>query len=249
MMQTRVAHRQRLLLVVGDQDEGDADVALQVLQLDLHVAAQLAVERRQRLVEQQHGRPVDQRAGQRDALLLAAGQLPDAPRARSPAGAPARAPRRRACRARPVEPGRALAQPVGDVVRDVEMREQRVVLEHHVDRPPVGRHADHRLARRSRPRPRSAARSRRSGAAQVVLPQPDGPRKEWNEPRGISNEMASTATTAPNRLVTPRNSTSTGALAARVAAAAFGSANEVTPTSAPCQPRPSRWCTAGSIPY
>src|SRR5687767_15823102 len=80
----------------------------------------------------------------------------------------------------------------------------------------------------------------------VVLPQPEGPRKEWNEPRGISNEMESTATTAANRLVTPRNSTSTGALAARdAAAAAFGSANEVTPTSAPFQPRPSRWCTAG----
>src|SRR5262247_2066354 len=39
----------------------------------------------------------------------------------------------------------------------------------------------------------------------VVLPQPEGPRKEWNEPRGMSKEMLSTATTGPKRRVTPRN--------------------------------------------
>src|SRR5512145_3245837 len=77
----------------------------------------------------------------------------------------------------------------------------------------------------------------------VVLPQPDGPRNEWNEPRGISNEMSSTATTAPKRLVTPRNSTSAralaaGAPAARATAAAFGSVHEVTPNETPCQPSP-----------
>jgi hypothetical protein len=36
-----VAHRQCLLLVVGDIDEGDADVALNPLQLDLKFLAQL----------------------------------------------------------------------------------------------------------------------------------------------------------------------------------------------------------------
>ena len=36
----------------------------------------------------------------------------------------------------------------------------------------------------------------------VVLPQPDGPRKEWNEPRGISKDTASTAATSPNRFDT-----------------------------------------------
>ena len=49
-----VAHRERLLLVVGDEDEGDADVALDLLELDLHLAAQLEVEGAERLVEQQH---------------------------------------------------------------------------------------------------------------------------------------------------------------------------------------------------
>ena len=70
-----VGHGERLVLVVGDQHEGDADRLLQAAQLDLHLLAQLLVERRQRLVEQQHLRPHHQRAGQRDALALAAGQL------------------------------------------------------------------------------------------------------------------------------------------------------------------------------
>ena len=45
-----------------------------------------------------------------------------------------------------VGPGRALPEPVGDVGGDIEMREQRVVLEHHVHRPAIGRHAHHRPA-------------------------------------------------------------------------------------------------------
>ena len=70
-----VGHRQRLALVVGDEDEGDAERFLQGLQLLLHVLAQLQVERAERLVEQQHLRPVDQGAGERHALALAAGKL------------------------------------------------------------------------------------------------------------------------------------------------------------------------------
>ena len=65
----------RLLLVVGHVDEGDSDVRLQALQLDLHLLAQLQVERAQRLVEQEHTRAHDERARQRDALLLAAREL------------------------------------------------------------------------------------------------------------------------------------------------------------------------------
>ena len=44
-------------------------------QLELQLLAQLGVQRSERLVEQQHGRPQHQRPGQRDPLLLAAGQL------------------------------------------------------------------------------------------------------------------------------------------------------------------------------
>ena len=53
----------------------DAELALQALQFLAHAHAQKRVERRQRLVEQQHLRLGDQRARQRDALLLAAGEL------------------------------------------------------------------------------------------------------------------------------------------------------------------------------
>ncbi len=70
-----VTHRQRFLLVVRHVDERDADLALNPLELELHRVPQLEVEGAERLVEQQRARVVDQRAGQRDALLLAAGQL------------------------------------------------------------------------------------------------------------------------------------------------------------------------------
>src|SRR3546814_17243097 len=49
---------------------------LQALQLDLHLLAQLEVERRERLVEQQHLGLAGERARQRHALLLSAGELP-----------------------------------------------------------------------------------------------------------------------------------------------------------------------------
>ena len=91
-----VAHRQRLLLVVRHVDERDADLLLDPLELDLHLLAQLEVERAERLVEQQHLRAVDDRAGERDALALAAGELRRACGRRGPAGAPSRAPRPRA---------------------------------------------------------------------------------------------------------------------------------------------------------
>ena len=57
------------------KQEGDADLALDRLELDLHLLAQLEVEGAERLVEQQHPRPVDQGAGQRDPLPLPAGEL------------------------------------------------------------------------------------------------------------------------------------------------------------------------------
>jgi hypothetical protein len=64
-----VAHRQRLLLVVGDVDEGDADVALDPLQLDLQFLTQFQVQGPERLVEEEDLRQVDQRPGERHPLL------------------------------------------------------------------------------------------------------------------------------------------------------------------------------------
>ena len=72
----RVGHRHGLLLVVRHVDERDAEVVLKRLELELHLLAELQVERSERLVEEQDARAVDERAGERDALLLAARELP-----------------------------------------------------------------------------------------------------------------------------------------------------------------------------
>ena len=70
-----IRHLHRLVLVVRHHDRRDAQRRLQVLDLGAQFLADLGVERRQRLVQQQHGRLGRQRARQRDALLLSAGQL------------------------------------------------------------------------------------------------------------------------------------------------------------------------------
>ena len=60
---------------MGDVDEGGAHLGLDALELDLHLAPQLEVERAQRLVEEQHARLVDEGPRHGDALLLATGEL------------------------------------------------------------------------------------------------------------------------------------------------------------------------------
>ena len=60
-------------------DERRAELVLDALQLELHLLAKLHVERAERLVEEQRRRPVDERPRERDALLLAAGELPRPP--------------------------------------------------------------------------------------------------------------------------------------------------------------------------
>ena len=127
-----VAHRQRLALVVGDEDERDADVALDRLQLDLHLLAELEVERAERLVEQQHLGPVDERPGERDALALAAGQLVRPAAAEARRGARRRA-SRRARRRRSARPTPLTFSPYSTLLLHRHVREQRVVLEHGVD--------------------------------------------------------------------------------------------------------------------
>ena len=70
-----VGHGQRFLLVMRDHDGGDAEPPLQRFHLDPQVGAHPGVQRRQRFVQQQQARRSRQRAGEGDALLLAAGQL------------------------------------------------------------------------------------------------------------------------------------------------------------------------------
>jgi hypothetical protein len=60
---------------VSDEDHRRPEAFLQTLQLDAHLVAQEGIEVRQRLVEQEHAWLGDERASERHALLLAAGEL------------------------------------------------------------------------------------------------------------------------------------------------------------------------------
>ena len=129
---------------MGHEHEGDADVALDLLELELHRPAQLEVEGAEGLVEEQHARAVDQRPGQGDALALAARELG------GPAGGGVAELDGVEGRHRALAPlgARDLLDPqaVLDVGEDVHVREERVVLEHRVDVPGEGRAAGHVLA-------------------------------------------------------------------------------------------------------
>ena len=132
------------MLIVGDDHEGDAHGLLQVDQLQLHGLAQLGIEGGQRLVQQQHLGPFDQRPRQRHTLALATGKL--------------------VRHARPIavqldqfqglwDPLGHLPradtldlQAIGDILEDRHVREHGVGLEHHIDRAPVRRHRGHVLA-------------------------------------------------------------------------------------------------------
>ena len=65
----------RLAEVVGDEDHGLAELAMQSDDLVLHVAADERVERAERLVEEHHIRVYDEGAGQAHTLLHATRQL------------------------------------------------------------------------------------------------------------------------------------------------------------------------------
>jgi len=60
---------------MGDEDKGDAGLALQGLQLRPHPLPQLCVQRRQRLVQEQDLRPWRQGTGKGHPLLLATRKL------------------------------------------------------------------------------------------------------------------------------------------------------------------------------
>ena len=70
-----VAHGERFFLVVRHVEKRNVEFALKALELELHLLAQLEIERTQRLIEQQDLGPVDQGTGDSDALLLTTGQL------------------------------------------------------------------------------------------------------------------------------------------------------------------------------
>ncbi len=114
---------------------------LQRPQLELHFFAKLLVERPQGLIQQQHLRPLDQGARQGDALALAAGQLVGPPVAE-----PLQFDQFKGCIDAPVCLGLAQffrTQAVADVAAHIEVRENGIILEHHVGRAVVRRHGGH----------------------------------------------------------------------------------------------------------
>src|SRR5262249_14593993 len=76
-----IRHGERLALIMRHIDGGHAELLMEAAELDLHMLAQLLVERGERLVHEEDARLEDDGSGERDALTLAARQLLDAARA------------------------------------------------------------------------------------------------------------------------------------------------------------------------
>ena len=165
-----IGQGQSLLLVVRNQNRGGAGIAQDQLDLPPEVGAQRRIEAREGLVEKDHLGLGSERAGQRDTLALAAGEL-------------VRMAVRLVLQAHELERAQrpvTIAAPAaeGDVALDREVREQRVVLEDHPDPAPLGR--DPAAVPRDRsPAHGDAPDSGRSNPAMrrssVVFPHPDGP--------------------------------------------------------------------------
>ena len=114
----------------------DAHLLLDALQFVLHILTQTQIQRAQRLVQQQHLRAVHQCAGDGHALLLAAGKLVSAPAVKALQADDLQ-------HFRDTLPYLLLrylgdTQTEGDVFKHVQMRKQRVFLEHRVDLPLMG---------------------------------------------------------------------------------------------------------------
>ena len=133
---------ERLFLIVRDENAGDVHFVVQLPQPAAQLLAHFGVERAERLVQQQHARLDGQRASQRDALALAAGEL----RREAPSLilqldqveqlvnllADLRIARRRTL-------ARPHAQAEGDVFEDRHVPEERVMLEDESDVALAGR--------------------------------------------------------------------------------------------------------------
>ena len=144
----------------------------------MDLGARVRVERRQRLVQQQQRRVSRQRAGERDPLTLS-------PRtARVPGHcASSRIRKRSSNGSTSPDPTR----PEANVVPDVEMREERVLLEEIADTAmlrreigPTGRVQEHRLVERDDTVIRS--QQPRDDPEQRRLPAPDGPTRATVSP-------------------------------------------------------------------
>ena len=140
-----VGQRHRLDLVVGDVDHRRAEPAVQLVDLDPHLHAQLGVEVGERLVEEEDPRLAHDGAADRDALALAAGELAGLAVEELARSAGSR--RRRATRARSPACGAPIvSRPKERFLRTRHVRVERVGLEHHGEPALGGRHLVHALA-------------------------------------------------------------------------------------------------------
>ena len=127
-----VAHLDRLVDVVGDEDDRLADLGLQAQELVLQPLAVDRVDRPERLVHQHHRRVGGERAGDADALALAARQL----RRVAPAQLALEADQVQQlvhARRRPALVPAQQLRDRGDVVGDRAVREQADLLDHVAD--------------------------------------------------------------------------------------------------------------------
>ena len=133
-----VAERERLVLVVGDEDRRGAGGAEDLADVATKLCPQGGVEVRERLVEQHDVRPRRERPSERHPLLHAARQLI------RHVGSGVDEVDQLEQLANPDLAVGVVAQPIPDVVADRQVREEREVLEHHPDPPSLGRHGSSR---------------------------------------------------------------------------------------------------------
>jgi hypothetical protein len=139
-----VGEHERLLLVVRHVEHRDAELLVDLLDLELELLAQALVEGAERLVHEDQLRLVDEAAGDRDTLLLPARQLLGLA---AGVGAQRYRLEHRHDAALDLAAGElAHAQREGDVLEDGHVRHQRVVLKHHAEAALARRHGGHVLA-------------------------------------------------------------------------------------------------------
>jgi hypothetical protein len=169
-----------------------------------HLRAQRRVQIRERLVQQHDVGFRRERPGKRHALLLASRKF-------------VRVTLRLVRQPDQVKhPGdlmfavRTRRHAEGNVSRDLEVREQRVVLKDKADPPTVGRDEFMRPHDLAPPNPngvrRRAAQTPRSGAAASFCRTRSGRAAPASRPTGTSSDSMSTATVSPNRFVSPWHS-------------------------------------------
>ena len=174
-----------------------------------HFADRFGIERRGRFVEQHHLGLHRQRAGDGDALLLAARQIArDSCRALS--ASPTLSSKRLArAVGRRRAPGAARSPgPIITLAKRGPVRKQLEVLEHHAH-PPAHLRACRPVGAAEVRRPAGSRRRRSSPArwcseAVSICPEPDGPIRHTTSPLRTCIDTPSSATKSPNSLRTSR---------------------------------------------